>query len=299
MQQKLFGEILGKSLWVRSTLGVNQPVMKAINLILQEPGLTPGKVAILVGGPDWPTSVLTGVLKLKAAQMQLGTLPVLIPIAFIVLTGGAMLKTGENPDSLWVPLSAVFMTLSGAMQVGIALMAVKYTNQVTKDRADEIAAMPNDAEVEAFDESQKKDGESKQAAMKWEEQSTLWRLVLVASIVCIVISGWIFKMFSCFEGVVLTTNIDKPPFNGRFLNVFKFYGWIGLVFQVTSWTLYYIFTLHIKMTVKARTKLNRVDQQPAVEQSNEPTHVGTTPANASGDPFADRAQSAVVEIQAE
>jgi len=39
MQQKVFGELLGKSLWVRSTLGVNQPTMKAINLILQERGL--------------------------------------------------------------------------------------------------------------------------------------------------------------------------------------------------------------------------------------------------------------------
>ena len=96
MQQKIFGEFLGKSLWVRSILGVNEPLMMAINLILQEPSLTRAKVAILVGGPDWPTSVLTGVLKLKAYQMQLGVLPVLIPIAFIVMTGGSSSRWASN-----------------------------------------------------------------------------------------------------------------------------------------------------------------------------------------------------------
>jgi len=296
MQQKMFGEFLGKSLWVRSTLGVNQPLMKAINLILQEPGLTRAKVAILVGGPDWPTSVLTGVLKLKAYQMQLGTLPVLIPIAFIVMTGGSMLKMGEKPDSLWVPLSAVFMTLAAALQVGIALMAVKYTNQVAKERVAEIEAMPNDAEVEEFDASQKKAIEENQAAMKWEEQNTLWRIVLSASAVSITISGWVFKMLPCFETVVLTTNINDPPFNGKFLNVFKFYGWIGLVFQVLAWVLYYIFMLHVKMTEKNNQKLNLIVKEPVVTQV---ITTSNTPANANGVPFADRAETAVLTIPAD
>ena len=256
MQQKIFGEFLGKSLWVRSTLGVNEPLMKAIHLILQEPGLTRAKVAILVGGPDWPTSVLTGVLKLKAYQMQLGVLPVLIPIAFIVMTGGSMLKMGEQPNSLWVPLSAVFMTLAAVLQVVIVLLAVKYTNQVAKERVAEIEAMTNDVEVEQFDASQKKAIQKTQAVMEWGEQNTLWRLVLIASAVSITISGWVFKILPCFESVVLTTNINDPPLNGKFLNVFKFYGWIGLAFQVLAWILYCIFTLHVQMKVKSNQKLN-------------------------------------------
>jgi len=65
----------------------------------------------------------------------------------------------------------------------------------------------------------------------------------------------VFKMLPFFATVVLTTNINDPPLNGKFLNVFKFYGWIGLVFQVLAWVLCYIFTLHIKMTVKSNQNM--------------------------------------------
>lgn len=263
MQQKVFGELLGKSLWVRSTLGVNQPTIKAINLILQERGLTMGKVAILVGGPDWPTSVLTGVLRLPALQMQLGTFPVSVPILFIVLTGAAMLKSGQHPDSLWVPLSGVFLTVSGLLQVAVGLLAVKYINETLKERAAEIEAMPNDPEVERFDASQRQAIQEKEAAMRWEVQSSVWRTVLVISVIAIIVSGWIFKNFQCFENVTLTTDVYAPPFEGNFLKVFKLYGWIGLGCQLVSWVLFGAFSLHISETVKHSSRPNRVDQEPA------------------------------------
>eukprot|EP00802_Teleaulax_amphioxeia_P003466 Tamp_03469.p1 GENE.Tamp_03469~~Tamp_03469.p1 ORF type:complete len:901 (-),score=134.32 Tamp_03469:1009-3624(-) len=258
LQQKVFGELLGKSLWVRSTLGVNQPIMKAIHLILQEKGLTMGKVAILVGGPDWPTSVLTGVLRCSAFQMQIGTAPVLVPIACIVLTGGAMLQTGKHPDSIWVPLSAILLTVSGILQVTIGVMAVKYTNLCQKERADEIAAMPDDEEVKKFDEEQQASLAAAEAASQWDQQSTAWRAVIITSTFCIIVSAWIFKLCDCFQEVVLTTNLNEAPFHGKLLNVFKMWGWIGLVFQVVSWVLYYMFKKHIDMMVRGSQKLSRV-----------------------------------------
>ena len=52
-------------------VGVDPPneTMTSIKAILQEDGLSMGKVMILVGGPDWPTSVLTGLLKLSYLKM--------------------------------------------------------------------------------------------------------------------------------------------------------------------------------------------------------------------------------------
>lgn len=42
----------------RAKLGVNSTTMRAIKVLLSDPAaLTMGKVCILVGGPDWPTSV--------------------------------------------------------------------------------------------------------------------------------------------------------------------------------------------------------------------------------------------------
>ena len=52
------GGLLGKKVGVRSAVDVNSTAMKAIKIILTGKGcITRGKVLILVGGPDWPTSV--------------------------------------------------------------------------------------------------------------------------------------------------------------------------------------------------------------------------------------------------
>ena len=70
MQQKVIGGLLGKKVGVRSAVDVNSTAMKAIKIILTGKGcITRGKVLILVGGPDWPTSVLTGVLGIPLLPM--------------------------------------------------------------------------------------------------------------------------------------------------------------------------------------------------------------------------------------
>ena len=45
------------------------------------------KVCILVGGPDWPTSVLTGILGLDVFEMLLGSCPILLLIAPTCMAG--------------------------------------------------------------------------------------------------------------------------------------------------------------------------------------------------------------------
>ena len=74
MQQKLIGGLLGKRVGVRRAINVNSDFMRTAKLILTDPAaLTKGKVLILVGGPDWPTSVTTGILGLDILPMLIGT----------------------------------------------------------------------------------------------------------------------------------------------------------------------------------------------------------------------------------
>merc|ERR1712216_42420 len=54
LQQKAIGEQMGHSVAIRQAVGVNSVTIKAIRLILAQPGLTVDKVCVLVGGPDWP-----------------------------------------------------------------------------------------------------------------------------------------------------------------------------------------------------------------------------------------------------
>merc|ERR1719265_602485 len=56
--QYLIGYFLGKSVKIQQLVGVDKVVMKAVEKILVRKGINLPKVAVLIGGPDWPTSVI-------------------------------------------------------------------------------------------------------------------------------------------------------------------------------------------------------------------------------------------------
>lgn len=99
VQQKLIGECLGSRQWVRETCGVHKPFIRAVEAVLRRPGLSFGKCMILCGGPDWPTSVLAGILRLSLWQCLLGTLPIIFSVVPLALTGSFLVK--RNDGQLW------------------------------------------------------------------------------------------------------------------------------------------------------------------------------------------------------
>jgi len=115
MQQKLIGEVLGSSLWIRSQVGVNKPFFRAVERILRQPGLTWGKVAILCGGPDWPTSVLTGLLRCSLLQMELGTLPIIVFIMPCTLCGCFYVRVAAG--QFWTNAMNLMVALSMAINM--------------------------------------------------------------------------------------------------------------------------------------------------------------------------------------
>ncbi len=74
LQQKMIGENLSHFVSVRQFVGINSTLMKAMRLVLGKEGICVSKVSILIGGPDWPTSVLAGIMRLKLLQIMIGTL---------------------------------------------------------------------------------------------------------------------------------------------------------------------------------------------------------------------------------
>ena len=57
---------------VRAAVKPNSKVMKAFVVLLRQPGINFAKVSIMCGGPDWPTSVICGFLKLPMGNLLLG-----------------------------------------------------------------------------------------------------------------------------------------------------------------------------------------------------------------------------------
>ena len=60
VQQKLIGGALGSNVTVRQNVGINSEGIRAMRVMLSDKRFTMRKVSMLVGGPDWPVSVLCG-----------------------------------------------------------------------------------------------------------------------------------------------------------------------------------------------------------------------------------------------
>ena len=100
LQQKLIGERLSGNVSIRYQVGINSLQMRAIRYCLEQKGLTLAKVAILCGGPDWPTSVLCGILRLPLFQCAIGAAPIIfLYLGWCTLAGALLLKVGSCGDS--------------------------------------------------------------------------------------------------------------------------------------------------------------------------------------------------------
>jgi hypothetical protein len=75
-------------------VGIHTPFIQGIKVLLDKPGLSMPKVFILCGGPDWPTSVLAGILKLSLMQCLIGTLPCFFLSSATVIAGAMMSRSG-------------------------------------------------------------------------------------------------------------------------------------------------------------------------------------------------------------
>ncbi|CAJ1376820.1 unnamed protein product [Effrenium voratum] len=115
IQQKIIGEILGNRQWIRHAVGVHRPFMRAIEQVLRRPGLCFGKCMILCGGPDWPTSVLAGILRLSLLQCTIGTLPVILSLIPLALTGSFYLRRDES--EVWARAGNLMFSLTALVSV--------------------------------------------------------------------------------------------------------------------------------------------------------------------------------------
>ena len=132
-------------------IGINSPTTRAIKKILMVPGLNLPKIVILCGGPDWPTSVTTGILKCNVFQMLLGTLPIIFLIVPTVMTGA--FKNKEQDGPIYATLSGIFMASTSVVQGGAMLLAGYYIQQARAKHFEELSKPDEffDKEVDELD----------------------------------------------------------------------------------------------------------------------------------------------------
>eukprot|EP01062_Namystynia_karyoxenos_P015955 TRINITY_DN15827_c0_g3_i1.p1 TRINITY_DN15827_c0_g3~~TRINITY_DN15827_c0_g3_i1.p1 ORF type:complete len:1147 (+),score=354.79 TRINITY_DN15827_c0_g3_i1:291-3731(+) len=247
-QQKGIGGPLGNRLYVKRTVAINSMTIRAIRHILNQRGLGKDKVAVLLGGPDWPTSVLTGILDLSLSQMLIGSLPFVFPIGLTVAAGALMLK--KDAEGIWPSLTTVFQMVAMLTNLVCFLAALSAISRTQDEHFTDIAAPPagtgppDDEEVKAADEEGARAAARLRIATEWSAVPGSMRMciLLSAALMWMSFAFFTFKSSQCWEVVEVTTDLNGPPLNGSFLKLVKMpYGWGGLGLHGFSLILYNVF----------------------------------------------------------
>lgn len=260
--QYMIGYSLGKSVKVQSMIGVDQVPTRAIEYILRQQGLKLGKVAILVGGPDWPVSVSCGILKLNIPQMVLGTLPVVLVSVAPQTTMAAML-TMTDGDSATELLASVCTAVSLIFQVAAMLVAAYYTTQTIERMGTELAKHREEHRaVEELREKEKAYNEAFSEATRWTNLPNMRKAIIILAASFQLLGGFIFTADMavtekvCFRPFEIKDNINHPiEAGGLGGDVFELaypLGRVAIVIYVLGFFLHWLHVRGAKQLALAR-----------------------------------------------
>jgi len=236
--QYLIGYLMGKSVRIQKECQVDTVFMKAIQMILEKRGLKPDKISILVGGPDWPTSVLCGILKLNIIQTLIGTLPVIFVSTPVVVAGAFMVgpnsdtEEQDSENTIFATLTPVMFLISAMAQGFAFLMACYYTQEIAFKYGDELAVPRKEHEAVAkLTRAEKEFVAAWNETVDWRQLSLSNRRVLAGSSIGFILSGMVFVFLdeACFNTIKVNDSIKAPiadgGLDGDAFNVIKWPGW--------------------------------------------------------------------------
>jgi len=207
MQQKLIGERLGKWTFIRAQVGINQPMIRALEAVLRKPGLSLGKVSILCGGPDWPTSVLAGILGLSLLECEIGTMPIIFFVGACSLSGSFYLKQQES--EFWDRIATFMMSASVLLCVLLQIMGV-WAIQTELDSNEWEVTKPLEQNLHLDWLDFRAEQISKSRPLRWSELPVWLRVLTLLGVLGQVLTGQLFYWVSsiCFESFEVTDDIN-------------------------------------------------------------------------------------------
>jgi len=215
LQQKMIGGLLQHKVSVRQFCGVNSNLMRSMKLVLMQPGLGIDKVSILVGGPDWPTSVLCGIMGLDLIPILVGTLPIIFLITPTLLSGtflymsSVRLEDGQLEFPWAGTLATICTAITALVQFGSMVVAAFYLEKTVSNRQHELEDIPIDEEVKEADEKDEEIREKYDEVTTWKSLPLIAKVVLALSLICMITSCYMVQFFSslCFVEYQLTYTI--------------------------------------------------------------------------------------------
>eukprot|EP00929_Paragymnodinium_shiwhaense_P078938 TRINITY_DN40972_c0_g1_i1.p1 TRINITY_DN40972_c0_g1~~TRINITY_DN40972_c0_g1_i1.p1 ORF type:complete len:1056 (+),score=222.94 TRINITY_DN40972_c0_g1_i1:154-3321(+) len=267
--QYMIGVYMGKSVKVQQLVAVDKVFTRAIEKILKTRGLNLPKVSVLVGGPDWPTSVLCGILRLNLLQCVIGTVPVILVSTPCVLAG-AFMTTPDPPaaagaddvskgsaSSIWSTLYSFMLGISAMVQMASGVLALYFIQEYVHRYGDELAEhRPEHNPVAALTRAE---AEYERALAHVSDMKVLppgHRCLLLASSACMLCSLFFFMFMdeACFRPFEVNSRIcDDFAENGLqcdVLNLVKGPGWLAMSVFFVACALHFSYTKVIAGSAK-------------------------------------------------
>lgn len=245
-QQVIIGKWMGsRSTKVRSWCGVNSVELRAIRVILQSRGMSFAKVAVLCGGPDWPVSVLTGILRQSVSSMVWGSLPVIFVVAPNVFAGASLLLANGGGGT-WAAAAPVLLIVAMLVQGVFFLAAIHYIAKTVVEKRNEIDAVPLDEEVYALDHASYERRKTLALTRSWGRLTVIDRALLVVCSALSIGCTYAFSFFgkSCFEAFDVNDSV-AVELHGNVWNLVRPPGWAALIALLTACVLLVVFNLRI------------------------------------------------------
>jgi len=270
--QYLIGYLLGKAVKVQQMVGVDKIFMRAVEKILLERGFNRAKVAVLIGGPDWPTSVICGILKLNLCQILLGTTPVIFVSSPCVFAGAflsgpsaasAESEAGEE-NEIYSTLASTLLAVSIAIQMGSMLVALYYIQDVIGKHSTELGKWRADhAPVVALRDKETEGIAAWNDVLQWSMLGLFDRVLILISVCMMLMALFLFGMMdeACHRPFQVNNDIQESFGNnglyGNALNIVLPMGWFATGLFFFGSFLHLIFVLKQKIRAKKHLKWKR------------------------------------------
>eukprot|EP00440_Ansanella_granifera_P014104 gb/GFBE01015328.1/.p1 GENE.gb/GFBE01015328.1/~~gb/GFBE01015328.1/.p1 ORF type:complete len:829 (+),score=164.68 gb/GFBE01015328.1/:1-2487(+) len=215
--QYMLGYFAGQMVKVQQFVGVDKVPTRAMEKILKSRGMGLGKVCILVAGPDFPTSMLCGILKLNIPQMLLGTTPVILVSIIPQVLVGALLMMTDAQAGIWSMVSTSVTGVAAAVQAGATLIFTwKIMKTVERDAETLMEYRPEHKAVAELTEKEAAYTESLKEVTQWQAMSFHHKATLLISALGFMAAGFVLLadfMVSdkfCFRVFSITDKIGDP-----------------------------------------------------------------------------------------
>jgi len=224
--QYFIGLCMGQSVKIQQAVGVNTIQIRAVEDIVACPTLSMAKMLILVAGPDWPTSVLCGVLRVNIMQMMIGTAPVIFVTTPCSLAGAFLAKTIPGQPSINDTLTTFFTGLSAIILVISACAAMLEITKVIERKGDELEAFREDHRaVMELTEQEEEYNQVYSDQMEFDAMGCIRKgaIILASLLLCgstsvlATMSSQIFNRFSV--GAQIDWPIEQGGLDGDWLNI--------------------------------------------------------------------------------